>query len=61
MFLHTFLHMFYILQGGVQVIESAQFGISVNISTKGTFELATIDVEYTAINDTILLQLVRIV
>lgn len=40
------------------MIESAQFGISINITGKSTFELASVEVEYTAVDDTILLQLV---
>ena len=55
----TDIHFGLLLQGDIQVIESAQFGISVNISGKSTYELSSVHIQYTAINDTILLQVVR--
>ena len=42
------------------MVESAQFGIAINISGKSTYELASVEVEYTAIGEHILLQLVSI-
>lgn len=44
----------------MKVVESPQFGISVNVSAKNAFDLASVMLQYTAIDDTILLQVVSI-
>jgi len=48
----------FFLQGSIKVIESAQFGISVNVTTSNTYDLASVKVQYVAVGQDIIMQLV---